>query len=45
MLNNTVIDVALESYMLGANQYQIELLANLDRVADAGAPVIVAILP
>ena len=44
MLNNTTNDAALESYVLGANQYQILLLANLDRVADAGAPVMVAIL-
>jgi hypothetical protein len=31
--------------VLGANQYQIELLANLVRAADAGARVMVAILP
>jgi kynurenine formamidase len=35
-------DYALESYVLGTNHYQIELLANLDRVPEAGALVIVS---
>jgi kynurenine formamidase len=34
-------DYALESYVLGTNHYQIELLANLDRVPEAGALVMV----
>jgi kynurenine formamidase len=32
-------DYSLESYILGTNHYQIELLANLDRVPEAGALV------
>jgi len=35
-------DYALESYVLGTNHYQIELLANLDQVPEAGAIVIVS---
>lgn len=35
-------DYSLERYILGTNHYQIELLANLDRVPEAGALVIVA---
>jgi kynurenine formamidase len=35
-------DYSLESYILGLNHYQIELLANLDRVPEAGALVIVS---
>lgn len=34
-------DFSLESYVLGTNHYQIELLANLDRVPEAGALVMV----
>ena len=30
-------DYSLESYVLGTNHFQIELLANLDRVPEAGA--------
>jgi kynurenine formamidase len=32
-------DYSLERYVLGTNHYQIELLANLDRVPEAGALV------
>jgi kynurenine formamidase len=32
-------DYSLESYVLGLNHYQIELLANLDQVPEAGAVV------
>ncbi len=35
-------DYSLESYILHQNHYQIELLANLDRVPEAGALVVVA---
>ena len=35
-------DYSLESYILGLNHYQIELLANLDQVPEAGALVIVS---
>jgi kynurenine formamidase len=35
-------DYSLESYLLGLNHYQIELLANLDQVPEAGALVIVS---
>ncbi len=35
-------DYSLESYVLGTNHYQIELLANLDRVPEAGALVVVS---
>lgn len=35
-------DYSLESYILGLNHYQIELLANLDKVPEAGAIVIVS---
>jgi kynurenine formamidase len=35
-------DYSLESYVLGLNHYQIEMLANLDRVPEAGALVIVS---
>ena len=34
-------DYALESYILGQNHYQIELLAHLDQVPEAGALVVV----
>jgi kynurenine formamidase len=33
-------DYALETYVLGTNHYQIELLTNLDQVPEAGAIVI-----
>jgi kynurenine formamidase len=33
---------SLESYVLGLNHYQIEMLANLDRVPEAGALVMVS---
>src|SRR5450631_4418478 len=32
-------DYSLESYVLGLNHYQVELLANLDQVPEAGAVV------
>jgi kynurenine formamidase len=35
-------DYSLESYVLGTNHYQIELLANLDLVPEAGALVVVS---
>lgn len=35
-------DYALETYVLGTNHYQIELLANLDQLPEAGAIVIVS---
>src|SRR5258706_10251299 len=35
-------DYSLESYVLGLNHYQIELLVNLDQVPEAGAVVWVA---
>ncbi len=35
-------DYSLESYVLGTNHYQIELLANLDQVPEAGALVVVS---
>jgi len=34
-------DYSLESYILGLNHYQIEMLANLDQVPEAGALVLV----
>jgi kynurenine formamidase len=34
-------DYSLERYVLGTDHYQIELLANLDQVPEAGAMVIV----
>ena len=34
-------DYSLESYVLGLNHYQIEMLANLDRLPEAGALVMV----
>ena len=36
-LATTKDDYSLESYILGLNHYQIELLANLDQVPEAGA--------
>jgi kynurenine formamidase len=41
-LQTTKDDYSLESYILGLNHYQIELLANLDKVPEAGAIVIVS---
>ncbi len=35
-------DYSLETYILGANHYQIELLTNLDQVPEAGAIAIVS---
>ena len=35
-------DYSLETYILGTDHYQIELLANLDRVPETGAIVVVA---
>jgi kynurenine formamidase len=35
-------DYSLESYVLGTNHYQIEMLANLDQVPEFGALVMVA---
>lgn len=34
-------DYTLETYVLSYDQYQIELLTNLDQVAEAGAIVVV----
>jgi kynurenine formamidase len=39
-LATTRDDYSLESYVLGTDHYQIELLANLDQVPEAGALVI-----
>jgi kynurenine formamidase len=41
-LATTHDDYSLESYVLGTNHYQIELLANLDQVPEAGALVVVS---
>ena len=41
-LATTKDDYALETYVLGTNHYQIELLANLDQVPEAGALVFVS---
>jgi kynurenine formamidase len=41
-LATTRDDYSLESYVLGTNHYQIEMLANLDRVPEAGALVMVS---
>ncbi len=35
-------DFSLETYVLGTNHYQIELLTNLDQVPEAGAIVVVS---
>jgi kynurenine formamidase len=35
-------DYSLESYVLGTNHYQTELLANLDQVSESGALVMVS---
>ncbi|MGH8199795.1 MAG: cyclase family protein [Steroidobacteraceae bacterium] len=36
-------DYSLESYVLGTNHYQVEMLAHLDQVPDAGALVMVGV--
>lgn len=41
-LATTKDDYSLESYILGTNHYQIELLANLDKVPEAGALAVVS---
>jgi kynurenine formamidase len=41
-LSVTRDDYSLESYLLGTNHFQIELLANLDRVPEAGALIMVS---
>jgi len=41
-LATTKDDYSLESYLLGRDKYQIELLANLDQVPEAGAIVMVS---
>jgi kynurenine formamidase len=41
-LRTTTDDYSLESYILGTNHYQIELLANLDQVPEAGGLIFVA---
>lgn len=41
---NTTTDGALETYVLGTNHYQIELMTNLDQVPEAGA-IIIATFP
>lgn len=41
-LATTKDDYSLESYVLGLNHYQIEMLANLDLVPEAGALVMVS---
>jgi kynurenine formamidase len=41
-LATTKDDYSLESYILGQNHYQIELLANLDQVPETGGIVIVS---
>ncbi len=38
-LSTTKDDYSLESYILGTNHYQIEMLANLDQVPESGALV------
>ncbi len=40
-LATTKDDYSLESYILGLNHYQIEMLANLDQVPEAGALLMV----
>jgi kynurenine formamidase len=34
-------DYSLESYILGTNHYQIELLTNLDQVQEFGAIIVI----
>ena len=40
-LKTTKDDYSLESYILGTNHYQIEMLANLDQVPEAGGIVFI----
>lgn len=40
-VQTTKDDYSLESYILGTNHYQIEMLANLDQVPEAGALIFV----
>lgn len=40
-VDTTKEDYSLETYILGTNHYQIELLTNLDQVPEAGALVVV----
>jgi kynurenine formamidase len=40
--STTKDDYSLESYVLGTNHYQIELMTNLDQVPEAGALIIAA---
>ena len=42
-LATTKDDYSLESYILGLNHYQVELLANLDHVPEAGALIWVTV--
>lgn len=41
-LATTKEDYSLETYILGTNHYQIELLANLDQVPESGSLIIVS---
>jgi kynurenine formamidase len=41
-LSTSKDDYALETWLLGTNHYQIEMLANLDQVPEAGALVMVS---
>jgi kynurenine formamidase len=41
-VSTTKDDYSLESYLLGTNHYQIEMLANLDQVPEYGALVMVS---
>jgi len=41
-LATTKDDYSLETYVLGTDHYQIELLTNLDKVPEAGAIAVVA---
>src|SRR6266567_2743746 len=41
-LATTKDDYSLESYILGTNHYQIELLTNLDQVPEFGAIVVIS---
>ncbi len=43
-LATTKDDYTLETYVLGTNHYQIELLTNLDQVPESGA-IIIATFP
>jgi len=41
-INATKDDYSMESYVLGTNHYQIEMLADLDKVPEYGAVVMVS---